>query len=177
MSGKPAARVTDPQACPLPGHGTNPITTGSPDVLFNNLPAATVGSDTACGGKVSSGSSTVLINHKLATMLGCQIDHGGVIVGGSGNIIIGENHTPAPFTPASSMAPTSAMTGVFDRFFQLLDARNGQPLEGMRYIATTASGKEIEGQTASNGQSKPLSHSQAEAAQLWVEPQIEIFIG
>ncbi|MGZ3014622.1 hypothetical protein AAER19_29185, partial [Pseudomonas aeruginosa] len=25
MSGKPAARVSDPTACPLPGHGSNPI--------------------------------------------------------------------------------------------------------------------------------------------------------
>ncbi|HBO5220572.1 TPA: Rhs element Vgr protein, partial [Pseudomonas aeruginosa] len=25
MSGKPAARLGDPTACPLPGHGSNPI--------------------------------------------------------------------------------------------------------------------------------------------------------
>ncbi|MEN1585876.1 hypothetical protein AAIH44_34385, partial [Pseudomonas aeruginosa] len=25
MSGKPAARVTDPTTCPVPGHGSNPI--------------------------------------------------------------------------------------------------------------------------------------------------------
>ncbi|NQD97055.1 hypothetical protein HP532_30805, partial [Pseudomonas sp. CrR25] len=49
MSGKPAARVTDPTACPVPGHGTNPITAGSPDVQFDNLPAARQGDPTACG--------------------------------------------------------------------------------------------------------------------------------
>lgn len=49
MSGKPAARVTDPTACPLPGHGTNPIVSGSPDVLFDGLPAARQGDPTACG--------------------------------------------------------------------------------------------------------------------------------
>ncbi len=37
MSGKPAARVTDPTACPLPGHGTNPIANGSPNVNFDGL--------------------------------------------------------------------------------------------------------------------------------------------
>lgn len=37
MSGKPAARVTDPTTCPLPGHGTNPIASGSGDVFFNGL--------------------------------------------------------------------------------------------------------------------------------------------
>lgn len=31
MSGKPAARVTDPTACPIPGHGVNPIVSGSPE--------------------------------------------------------------------------------------------------------------------------------------------------
>ncbi|HEJ3114990.1 TPA: Rhs element Vgr protein, partial [Pseudomonas aeruginosa] len=31
MSGKPAARLGDPTACPLPGHGSNPIVGGSPD--------------------------------------------------------------------------------------------------------------------------------------------------
>ena len=33
MSGKPAARVTDPTDCPLPGHGSNPIVEGSGDVF------------------------------------------------------------------------------------------------------------------------------------------------
>jgi uncharacterized Zn-binding protein involved in type VI secretion len=37
MSGKPAARVTDPTACPLPGHGTNPIASGSPNMNFDGL--------------------------------------------------------------------------------------------------------------------------------------------
>ncbi|HCF3107325.1 TPA: hypothetical protein NIB98_005839, partial [Pseudomonas aeruginosa] len=34
MSGKPAARVSDPTACPLPRHGSNPIGVGSADVFF-----------------------------------------------------------------------------------------------------------------------------------------------
>lgn len=37
---KPAARVTDPTACPIPGHGTNPIVSGSADVFFDGLAAA-----------------------------------------------------------------------------------------------------------------------------------------
>jgi uncharacterized Zn-binding protein involved in type VI secretion len=36
----PAARKSDPSSCPVPGHGTNPIATGSPDVFFDGLPAA-----------------------------------------------------------------------------------------------------------------------------------------
>ncbi|HBP5739193.1 TPA: Rhs element Vgr protein, partial [Pseudomonas aeruginosa] len=49
MSGKPAARATDPTACSLPGHGTNPIVQGSPDVIFDGLPAARQGDASACG--------------------------------------------------------------------------------------------------------------------------------
>jgi len=36
----PAARKSDPSSCPVPGHETNPIATGSPDVFFDGLPAA-----------------------------------------------------------------------------------------------------------------------------------------
>ncbi|HGV0170053.1 TPA: PAAR domain-containing protein, partial [Pseudomonas aeruginosa] len=49
MSGKPAARATDPTACSLPGHGTNPIVQGSLDVIFDGLPAARQGDASACG--------------------------------------------------------------------------------------------------------------------------------
>uniref|UniRef100_UPI001ABC34FA PAAR domain-containing protein n=1 Tax=Pseudomonas aeruginosa TaxID=287 RepID=UPI001ABC34FA len=49
MSGKPAARLGDPTACPLPGHGSNPIVGGSPDVFFDHLSSARQGDATACG--------------------------------------------------------------------------------------------------------------------------------
>ena len=35
---KPAARLSDLNTCPKTGHGTNPTTSGSSDVLINNLP-------------------------------------------------------------------------------------------------------------------------------------------
>jgi uncharacterized Zn-binding protein involved in type VI secretion len=63
MSGKPAARVTDPTACPLPGHGTNPIVSGSPNVNFDGLAAARMTDKSACGspiiGAVPSISSAI----------------------------------------------------------------------------------------------------------------------
>lgn len=31
---KPAARITDPTSCPLPGHGPKAIASGSPDVFL-----------------------------------------------------------------------------------------------------------------------------------------------
>lgn len=102
MHGKPAARLTDPTECSLPGHGTNPITSGSSNVLINGLPAAREGDTTECGGALINGlSSSVLINGKLAAIAGSVASHGNVIIGGSGTVIIGNTHTPALFEPPS----------------------------------------------------------------------------
>ncbi len=85
----PVARVGDMHACPMKGHSVNPIVTGSSDVLINGMPAATVGSGTACGASVAAGSSTVTINGKPAAVLGSATTHGGVIVSASGNVLVG----------------------------------------------------------------------------------------
>lgn len=83
------ARVGDMHICPQRGHEVNAIVKGSSDVLINGMPAATVGSKTACGASVAVGSSTVFINGKPAAILGAATTHGGVIVSGSGNVLIG----------------------------------------------------------------------------------------
>lgn len=109
MSGKPAARVTDPTACPLPGHGTNPIVAGSPNVLFDNLPAARMGDASACGGKLASNViPTVLINGKPATTVGTIGAHGNVVVSGSSTVLIGASGGGASFSAVSALAAASA---------------------------------------------------------------------
>jgi len=90
MSGKPAARVSDPTACPLPGHGTNPIAAGSGDVFFDGLAAARQGDASACGGAlVGDLATTVLINGKPAATVGSVGAHGNTVTAGSGTVIIG----------------------------------------------------------------------------------------
>lgn len=104
MSGKPAARVSDPTACPMPGHGTNPIVSGSPDVLFDGLPAARQGDTTACGsGLTGNLVSNVFINGLPVATLGSLGDHGNVVIGGSGTVIIGNTHTPSPVQSSFSL--------------------------------------------------------------------------
>lgn len=94
---KPAARLSDPTSCPVPGHGTNPITAGSPNVLFDGLPAARQGDPSGCGGPLVSGlSSTVFINGLPAATVGSNGAHGNVVISGSGTVIIGDNFTPSP---------------------------------------------------------------------------------
>ncbi len=98
MSGKPAARLGDPTACPKTGHGTNPIAAGSPDVLFDGLPAARMGDASACGGAMASAViPTVLIDGKPAAVVGSVGSHGNVVTAGSGTVVIGSGHRPAPF--------------------------------------------------------------------------------
>lgn len=90
MSGKPAARLGDPTDSPKKGHGTNPIAAGSPDVLFDSLPAARLGEASACGGAMASAViPNVLINGKPAAVVGSVGGHGNVVVGGSATVIIG----------------------------------------------------------------------------------------
>lgn len=81
MSAKPAARLSDPTSCPIPGHGTPAIQSGSPDVLINGLPAARLGDTAGCGQTISGTySTTVFINGKNAATLGSTLSHGGVII-------------------------------------------------------------------------------------------------
>lgn len=125
MSGKPAARVTDPTACPMPGHGTNPIIEGSPKIVFDGLPTARQGDVSACGIPISSAvSSTVFINGKPAATLGSVGEHSNVIIGGSGNVILGDIFTPTPFTP---IVPLSSSTAPYSGRFQLIDQETGKP--------------------------------------------------
>ncbi|MEG7358834.1 PAAR domain-containing protein [Pseudomonas citronellolis] len=114
MTGKPAARLTDAVACPR--CGMSAIASGSADVQFDGLSAARQGDVCTCGAAISGQViPNVLINGRPAVVQGSIDSHGGVVIGGSGSVIIGQQHTPAPFTPpaplpgASAMAAPSAM--------------------------------------------------------------------
>ncbi len=111
MSGKPAARLGDPTACPVPGHGNNPITAGSSDVLFDGLPAARMGDASACGGAMASAViPTVLINGKPAAVAGSVGNHGNVVTAGSGTVVIGSSHNAAPFLAPAALGIAKAVT-------------------------------------------------------------------
>jgi uncharacterized Zn-binding protein involved in type VI secretion len=162
MSGKPAARVTDATDCPMPGHGTNPITSGSPDVFFDGLSAARQTDTTACGSQISDNVITsVLINGKPAVVTGSLGSHGNVVVGGSGTIIIGNTGGGASFTP---IIPISFG---FDEQFTLLD-REGEPVADFAYKVTTASGKIFRGVTNELGKTQRIPTSVVE--DLHLEP-------
>lgn len=90
MSGKPAARVSDPTICKRPGHGTSQIATGSSNVFFDRLPAVHQGHETECGSAFVAGlAATVLINGQPAATVGSMGTHGNQIKAGSDTVIIG----------------------------------------------------------------------------------------
>lgn len=173
MSGKPAARVSDPTACPLPGHGTNPIAAGSGDVFFDGLAAARQGDASACGGAMSGGlATTVLINGKAAATVDSVGTHGNKVTAGSGTVIIGNSHSPVPF-----VAPLPVdIKWPFTEHFVVTDPETGQPVADRAYTIRTDSGKEITGVTDSAGKTSVVGSSIAEGVTLLLEPQSSIAI-
>ena len=174
MSGKPAARVSDPTACPLPGHGTNPIAAGSGDVFFDGLAAARQGDASACGGAlVGDLATTVLINGKPAATVGSVGSHGNKVTAGSGTVIIGNSHSPAPFVPPLPME----IKWPFNEHYVINCQDSGKPLAGVAYSFKTASGKVISGVTGADGKTQKISSSVAEPYELIIEQQSEVVIG
>ena len=173
MSGKPAARLSDPTACPIPGHGTNPIAAGSPDVLFDSLPAARMGDPSACGGAMAGAViPTVLINGKPAAVVGSVGSHGNVVVSGSGTVLIGASGGGAAFTAPAPLV----MAGVFNEHFIIRDTVSGVPVAGRAYRLETESGKVINGVTDESGKTQLIAAGKAEGVTLTLEPQTALVI-
>jgi uncharacterized Zn-binding protein involved in type VI secretion len=173
MSGKPAARVSDPTACPLPGHGTNPIAAGSGDVFFDGLAAARQGDASACGGAMVGGlATTVLINGKPAATVDSVGTHGNKVVAGSGTVIIGNSHSAVPF-----VAPLPVeIQWPFSEHFVINCQDTGKPLTGVEYTLKTASGQIINGVTGKDGKTQRVFSATAEAVELVIEQQTRIAI-
>lgn len=165
MSGKPAARVSDPTACPLPGHGTNPIAAGSDDVFFDGLAAARQGDASACGGAMSGGlATTVLINGKPAATVDSVGTHGNKVTAGSGTVIIGNSHSPVPF-----VAPTPLVIPGFDAQFQLKNGL-GNPLADTKYLIRRQDGSLESGITNELGLThRVAAHTSSEKIEVFIE--------
>lgn len=151
---KPASRLSDLDACPIPGHGTNPTTSGSPNVFFNSLPALRVGDSTACGDTVCEGIDSILINGKPVAFLGSATAHGGMIVTGSGDVLVGTQSGAAPFTPPQVLPRHSEQ-------YQLFDEHDGMPVEGMLYCLECADGQRLIGYTNGYGNTQRLFTEQS----------------
>lgn len=161
---KPAARLSDKDACPKPGHGVNPTVTGSPSVIINGLPALRVGDSSACGDTVTEGIGSILVDGQPIAFLGSATAHGGSIISGSGDVLVGTQHSPAPF-----VAPLPVAVG-FSCQLQL-SAANGQPYSSLPYQAVLADGSVHTGVTDLAGATQPIrSATQMAVASLRLLP-------
>jgi uncharacterized Zn-binding protein involved in type VI secretion len=148
MAAKPAARLSDTNSCPLPGHGSNPIVAGSSDVLINNLPTARVGDTTACGDAISVGIPNILVNGKPIAFLGSATAHGGMIISGSGDVLVGSQGGGAAFNPVSLLTQLTLTPTWIS--FDLAD-QHGQAYAHEPYVLTTADNATYQGQLDANG--------------------------
>lgn len=164
MSGKPAARVTDPTSCPLPGHGINPIAIGSPNVNFDGLAAARMTDKSACGSPITGAvSATVFINGLNAATLDSTGAHGNVVIGGSGTVIIGDTVVAAPF---SGLMP---MPVYFSDKFQLVDEDSGEPMPDHIYAIQRADGSVEHGVSDAMGYTHAVNSHLPESVTLFFE--------
>lgn len=154
--GKPASRLSDLNACPIPGHGTNPTTTGSPDVLINNLPTLRVGDSSACGDTVAQGISNILVNGKPIAFLGSATAHGGMIVTGSGNVLVGTQVGCAPFVAPEFIPQHSEQ-------YQLIDSNSGEPVADALDRVECADGQRFVGYTNAHGNTERVFTQDAQS--------------
>ncbi|SJN60083.1 PAAR motif protein [Vibrio ruber DSM 16370] len=142
------------------GFPPTPITSGSPTVKFDGIPAARVGDPLAAHDKpkhpphprtISSGSSTVMIDGKPAAMSGCSISCGGVVNVGGGTVNIGDG---AGGTAAS--APVIIKKS-YDIALELLDEQ-GNALEMTEFQVEMADGKKFTAISDKAGLSKTFGN-------------------
>ncbi len=85
---KPAATLGDMHSCPIKGHGTTPIVSGSGSLTVNGKPTACVGDTTGCGATIIEGAPNAMANGQLVAFLGSKTSHGGTIISGDSSLML-----------------------------------------------------------------------------------------
>ncbi len=146
------------------------VTSGSPDVFIDGLPAGRVGdplephdkpSHPKHGRTIATGSSTVFINGKPAALTGGKISCGGVTIG-SGTVNIGDEPTSGT---------VSKLLPVFNRKFIIRDS-GGEPVPNVKYKLELESGEIITGVTNLDGETD-FAFSKTTSAKLKVFLEVE----
>jgi len=85
---KPAATLGDMHSCPIKGHGTTPIVSGSGSLKVNGKPTACVGDTTGCGATIIEGAPVMMANGQLVAFQGSKTSHGGTIISGDSALML-----------------------------------------------------------------------------------------
>ena len=168
MSAKPAARKGDPTA----DGDSNPIDSGSPDVLFDGLPAAREGDTTECGSELCDQlSSTVLINGKAAVMVDSEGSAGNVVMSGSATVLIGDKSNTT-----TNKATSLIQQLKINKSFIVRDKASGNPITDRHYTLTIGSGINITGVTDSEGRTKTIAAKAQQKITIVISPQSKLTI-
>ena len=87
---KPAATLGDMHVCPIKGHGSTPIVSGSGSLTVNGKSTACVGDKVGCGATIIEGAPVMMANGQLVAFLGSKTSHGGTIIGGDSALMLDE---------------------------------------------------------------------------------------
>jgi len=88
---KPAATLGDMHVCPLIGHGTTPIVSGTGSLTVNGKTTACIGDKVGCGATIIEGTPVMMANGQLVSFLGSKTSHGGTIISGDSTLMLDES--------------------------------------------------------------------------------------
>lgn len=146
VDGIPVALWGDTCTCPITGHTNCVICEGEPGITFDGIPVALDGHKTSCGATL------------ISTALG-RCESMPVATGGGA----------ASSLPAAQEVKGIINSNIYDQYFLLKDAENGEVLADMPYELITSSGKRLSGKTNTEGYTDKIAESDA------VDVKITIF--
>jgi uncharacterized Zn-binding protein involved in type VI secretion len=160
MAKKPAATLGDMHSCPIKGHGTTPIVSGSGQTL-NGKPIALVGDTTGCGATIIEGAPVMMANGKLVAFLGSKTSHGGTIISGDSGLIL--DTAMGSVVGGLDKGVAELLKKNFYKKTLLLKDANGSPLKDCPYCIEGKDGSIIaSGITDSSGSIKDLDSGDKE---------------
>jgi len=147
---KPAATLGDMHSCPIKGHGTTPIVSGSGSLTVNGKPTACVGDTTGCGATIIEGAPVMMANGQLVAFQGSKTSHGGTIISGDSALMLDTGN--ASIVGGLDEVLISELTDkLFDEAMLSINAQTGESIADYPYLIVTSQGERIFGHTDTNG--------------------------
>jgi uncharacterized Zn-binding protein involved in type VI secretion len=158
---KPAATLGDMHVCPIKGHGTTPIVSGTGSLTVNGKPTACVGDKIGCGATIIEGAPVMMANGQLVAFLGSKTSHGGTIVSGDSALMLDTGMAQVVGSLDEGIAELLEKS-LYSKKLTLKDAQ-GTPLKDCPYVVEDKSGNTIaSGTTDGSGEIKELNSGEEE---------------
>jgi len=147
---KPAATLGDMHICPIIGHGTTPIVSGTGSLTVNGKPTACIGDKVGCGATIIEGAPVMMANGQLVAFLGSKTSHGGTIIDGDSALMLDEGM--ASVVGGLDEGIKSLLEDkLFDEAMLSTNGQTGEAIADYPYLIVTSQGEHIFGRTDTNG--------------------------